>query len=96
MSYNYAIDGQLLEMEAEAEKLRARFQKELAERITSHTKKFVDIERSQINTLKKELSRIRKFLEDQPECSCKPVICKTCGRILKNRHTYNQHLRTTH
>ena len=83
-------------MEAKVEKLRARFQKELAERITLHTKKCVDLERRQINTLKKELSRIRKFIEDQPECICKPVICKTCGRILKNRHTYNQHLRTTH
>ena len=96
MSYNYAIDGQLLEMEAEVEELRARFQKELAERITMHTKKCVDLERRQINTLKKEISRIRKFIEKQPECGCKPVICKTCGRILKNHHTYNQHLRTTH
>ena len=96
MSYNYAIEGQLLEMEAEAERLRIRFQKELTEKITSHTKKLVDIERSQINTLKKELSRIRKIIEDQPECVCKPVICKTCGKILRNRHTYNQHLRNTH
>ena len=96
MSYNYAIEGQLLEMEAEAERLRIRFQKELTEKITSHAKKLVDIERTQNTTLKKELSRLRKFLEDQPECSCKPVICKTCGKILKNRHTYNQHQRTTH
>ena len=96
MSYNHTIDGQLLEMEAEVEELRARFQKELAKRITIHTKKCVDLERRQINTLKKELSRIRKFIEKQPECGCKPVICKTCGKILRNRHTYNQHLRTTH
>ena len=96
MSYNYAIEGQLREMEAEAERLRIKFQKELTEKITSHTKKLVDIERTQNTTLKKELSRLRKFLEDQPECNCKPVICKTCGRILKNRHTYNQHQRTTH
>ena len=53
MSYNHDIDGQLLEMEAEAEKLRARFQKELTERITSHTKKLVDIERSQITPSRK-------------------------------------------
>ena len=45
MSYNHAIDGQLLEMEAEVEELRARFQKELAERITMHTKKCVDLEK---------------------------------------------------
>ena len=96
MSYNYAIEGQLLEMEAEAERLRIRFQKELTEKITSHTKKLVDIEKTQNTTLKKELSRLRKFLEDQPECNCRPVICKTCGKILKNRHTYNQHQRTTH
>ena len=96
MSYNYAIEDQLREMEAEAERLRIRFQKELTKKITSHAKKLVDIERTQNTTLKKELSRLRKFLEDQPECNCKPVICKTCGRILKNRHTYNQHQRTTH
>ena len=83
-------------MEAEAKRLRIIFRRELTEKITSHTKKLVDIEKTQNTTLKKELSRIRKFLEDQPECSCKPVICKMCGRILKNRHTYNQHLRTTH
>ena len=96
MSYNHAIDGQLVEMEAEVEELKARFQKELAERITMHTKKCVDLERRQINTLKKEISRIRKFIEKQPVCGCKPVICKTCGKILRNCHTYNQHLRNTH
>ena len=96
MSNTYSIEGQLLEMETQAERLRIRFQKELTEKITSHTKKLVDIEKTQNTTLKKELSRLRKFLEDQPECNCRPVICKTCGRILKNRHTYNQHQRTTH
>ena len=96
MSNTYSIEGQLLEMDTQAERLRIRFQKELTEKITSHAKKLVDIERTQNTTLKKELSRLRKFLEDQPECSCKPVICKTCGKILKNRHTYNQHQRTTH
>ena len=95
MSYNHAIDDQLLEMEDEVEELKARFQKELAETITMHTKKCGDLERRQINTLKKEISRIRKFIEKQPECGCKPVICKTCGKILRNHHTYNQHLRTT-
>ena len=96
MSYNYAIDGQLLEMEAEAERLRIRFQRELTENITSHTKKLVDIEKTQNTTLKKELTWLRRFLEDQPECNCRPVIYKTCGKILQNCHTYNQHQRTTH
>ena len=96
MSYNHAIDDQLQEMEAEVEELKARFQKELVERITMHTKKCGDLERRQINTLKKEIFRIRKLIEKQPACGCKPVICKTCGKILRNRPTYNQHLRNTH
>ena len=98
MSYNYAIDGQLLEMEAEVEELRAGFQKELAERITMHTKKCGDLERRQINALKKEIFRIRKFIEKLPVCRCKfkPVVCNTCGKILRNCHTYNQHIRNTH
>ena len=98
MSYNHAIDDQLVETEAELEELKARFQKELAEAITMHTKKCGDLERRQINALKKEIFRIRKFIEKLPVCRCKfkPVVCNTCGKILRNRHTYNQHIRNTH
>ena len=62
MSYNHAIDDQLVEMEAEVEELKARFLKELAERITMHTKKCGDLERRQINALKRENSRMRKLI----------------------------------
>ena len=98
MSHNHAIDDQLVEMEAELEELKARFQEELAEEITMHTKKCGDLERRQINALKKEIFRIRKFIEKLPVCRCKfkPVVCNTCGKILRNRHTYNQHIRNTH
>ena len=98
MSHNHAIDDQLVEMEAELEELKARFQEELAEAITMHTKKCGDLERRQINALKKEIFRIRKFIEKLPVCHCKlkPVVCNTCGKILRNRHTYNQHIRNTH
>ena len=98
MSYNHTIDDQLEEMEAELKDLRAKFQEELAAAITLHTKKCGDLERRQINALKKEIFRIRKFIEKLPVCRCKfkPVVCNTCGKILRNRHTYNQHLRNTH
>ena len=96
MSNTYSIEGQLLERETQAERLRIRFQRELSEKISSHTKKLIDIEKTQNTILKKELTRLRRFLEDQPECNCRPVICRTCGKILKNLHTYNQHQRTIH
>ena len=96
MSNTYAIEGQLLEMETEAERLRIRFQRELTEKISSHTKKLIDIEKTQNTILKKELTRLRRFLEDQPECNCRPVICRTSCKILKNHHTYNHHQRTIH
>ena len=96
MSYNHAIDDQLQEMDTEIKELKARLQKELVERITLHTKKCGDLERRQINILKKEIFRIRKLIEKQPACRCKPLICMTCGKILKNCPTYNQHLRNTH
>ena len=83
MSYNHAIDDQLQEMEAEVEELKARFQKELVERITMHTKKCGDLERRQINILRNEILRIRKLIEKQPACRCKPLICRTCGKILR-------------
>ena len=96
MSYNHAIDDQLQEMDTEIKELKARLQKELVERITLHTKKCGDLERRQINILRNEILRIRKLIEKQPACRCKPLICKTCGKILKNRPTYNQHLRNSH
>ena len=96
MSNTYTIQGQLLEMDTQAERLRIRFQRELSEKFSSHTKKLIDIEKTQNTILKKELTRLRRFLEDQPDCNCRPVICRTCGKILKNRHTYNQHQRTLH
>ena len=98
MSHNHAIDDQLVEMEAELEDLKAKFQEELAEAITLHTKKCGDLERRQINALKRENSRIRKFIEKLPVCRCKfkPVVCNTCGKVLRNRRTYSQHIRNTH
>ena len=68
MSYNHAIDDQLQEMDTEIKELKARLQKELVERITLYTKKCGDLERRQINTLKKEIFRIRKLIEKQPAC----------------------------
>ena len=96
MSYNYAIEGQLLEMEAEAERLRIRFQRELSEKISTHTKKLIDIEKTQNAILQKELTRLRRYLEDQPNCNCRPVVCRICNKLLKNRHTLKQHQRTVH
>ena len=96
MSNTYSIEGQLLEMDTQAERLRIRFQRELSEKISTHTKKLINIEKTQNTILWKELTRLRRYLEDQPNCNCRPVICRICNKILKNRHTCNQHQRTVH
>ena len=96
MSNTYSIEGQLLEMDTQAERLRIRFQRELSEKISSHTKKLIDIEKTQNAILRKELTRLRRYLEDQPNCNCRPVVCRICNKLLKNRHTWKQHQRTVH
>ena len=92
------MDDQLEEMEAELRDLKAKFQEELAAAITLHTKKCADLDRRQINALKRENSRIRKLIKNLPVCRCKfkPVVCNICGKVLRNRRTYSQHLRNTH
>ena len=98
MSYNHAIDDQLEEMEAELRYLKAKFQEELAAAITLHTKKCKDLDKRQINALKRENLRIKKLIVSLPVCRCKfkPIVCNTCGKVLRNRHTYTQHIRNTH
>ena len=96
MSNTYSIEGQLLEMDTQAERLRIRFQRELSEKISTHTKKLIDIEKTQNAILQKELTRLRRYLEDQPNCNCRPVVCRICNKLLKNRHTLKQHQRTVH
>ena len=98
MSNNQTIDDQLEELEAELRDQKARFQEELTAAITLHTKKCEDLDRRQINALKRENLQIKKIIVSLPACRCKfkPVVCNTCGKILRNRHTYNQHIRNTH
>ena len=96
MSNTYSIEGQLLEMDTQAERLRIRFQRELSEKISTHTKKLINIEKTQNTILRKELTRLRRYLEDQPNCNCRPVVCRICNKFLKNRHTLKQHQRTVH
>ena len=96
MSNTYSIEGQLLEMDTQAERLSIRFQKELSEKISTHTKKLINIEKTQNTILRKELTRLRRYLEDQPNCNCRPVVCRICNKFLKNRHTLKQHQRTIH
>ena len=98
MSNNQAIDDQLEEMEAELRDLKAKFQEELTAAITLHTKKCEDLDRRQINALKRENLRIKKIILSLPVCHCKfkPVVCNICGKVLRNRRTHSQHLKYTH
>ena len=98
MSNNQAIDDQLEEMEAELRDQKARIQEELTAAITLHTKKCEDLDRRQINALKRENLRIKKIIVSLPPCHCKfkPAACNICGRVFKNRRTHSQHLKYTH
>ena len=98
MSNNQAIDDQLEELEAELRDQKARFQEELTAAITLHTKKCEDLDRRQINALKRENLWIKKLIVSLPVCRCKfkPVVCNICGKVLRNRRTHSQHLKYTH
>ena len=98
MSNNQAIDDQLEEMEAELRDQKVRFQEELTAAITLHTKKCEDLDRRQINALKRENLWIKKIIVSLPACRCKfkPVVCNICGKVLRNRRTHSQHLKYTH
>ena len=66
MSNTYSIEGQLLEMDTQTERLKLRFQRDLSDKISTHIKKILDIEKTQNAILRKELARLRSYLEDQP------------------------------
>ena len=98
MSNNQTIDDQLEELEAELRDQKARFQEELTAAITLHTKKCEDLDRRQINALKRENLRIKKIIVSLPPCHCKfkPAACNICGKVFKNHRTHSQHLKYTH
>ena len=98
MSNNQTIDDQLEELEAELRDQKARFQEELTAAITLHTKKCEDLDRRQINALKRENLRIKKIIVSLPACCCKfkPAVCNICGKVFRNRRTHSQHLKYTH
>ena len=96
MSNTYSIEGQLLEMDTQTERLKLRFQRDLSDKISTHIKKILDIEKTQNAILRKELARLRSYLGNQTNCNCSPVACRICDKLLKNRHTLKQHQRTIH
>ena len=98
MSNDQPIDDLLEEFEAELRDQKARFQEEVTASIILYTKKSEDLNKKQINALKREILRIRKIIVTMPPCRCKlrPTACNICGKIFKNRRTRSQHSRYTH
>ena len=90
------MEDQLLEMDSQTERLRLKFQRELSEKISIYIRKLLDMEKSQNTILRKELARLRSYLGNQPNCNCRPVVCRICDKFLKNRHTLKQQQRTIH
>ena len=96
MNNAYSIEGQLLEMDTQTERLKLKFQRELSDKISIYIRKLLDIEKSQNTIFRKELARLRSYLGNQTNCNCRPVVCRICDKFLKNRHTLKQHQRTIH
>ena len=96
MNNAYSIEGQLLEMDTQTERLKLKFQRDLSDKISTHIKKILDIEKTQNAILRKELARLRSYLGNQTNCNCSPVACRIFDKLLKNRHTLKQHQRAVH
>ena len=98
MSNDQTIDDQLEELEAELRDQKSRFQEELTAAIILYAKKSEDLNKRQINALKREILQIKKIIVSMPPCRCKfkPAACNICGKVFKNRRTHSQHLRYTH
>ena len=96
MNNAYSIEGQLLEMDTQTERLKLKFQRELSDKISIYIRKLLDIEKSKKTILRKELARLRSYLGNQTNCNCRPVVCRICDKLLKNCHTLKQHQRSIH
>ena len=98
MSNDQPIDNLLEEFEAELREQKARLQEEVTASIILYTKKSEDLNKKQINALKREIIRNRKIIISMPPCNCKsrPTSCNLCGKIFKNRRTRYQHSKNLH
>ena len=86
MSNDQPIDDLLEEFEAELRDQKARFQEEVTASIILYTKKSEDLNKKQINALKREILRIKKIIVTMPPCRCKlrPTAYNICGKVFKN------------
>ena len=98
MSNDQPIDNLLEEFEAELREQKARLQEEVTASIILYTKKCEDLNKKQINALKREIVRNRKIIISMPPCRCKfrPTTCNICGKIFKNRRTRYHHSKYSH